>query len=65
MIKRAIYWFRNNLRLRDNPSLTDAIARSEELLLVYVINPQLHNTHPLGFKEMWLLPMEIFSRICE
>jgi deoxyribodipyrimidine photo-lyase len=51
MIKRAIYWFRNNLRLRDNPSLTDAIARSEELLLVYVINPQLHNTHPLGFER--------------
>jgi deoxyribodipyrimidine photo-lyase len=49
MIKRAIYWFRNNHRLLDNPSLTNAIARSEELLLVYFINPKLHHTHPLGF----------------
>jgi len=51
MIKRAIYWFRNNLRLLDNPSLADAIARSEELLFVYVVNPKLKNAHPLGFKH--------------
>lgn len=31
----AIYWFRNDLRLRDNPSLLRAIAASKTLLCVY------------------------------
>jgi deoxyribodipyrimidine photo-lyase len=50
MISMAIYWFRNNLRIHDNPSLVDAVRKSEQLLLVYVINQNLLQTHPLGFK---------------
>ena len=33
---RAIYWFRNDLRLNDNPSLNLALKKSDEILFVYI-----------------------------
>jgi len=33
-MKRIIYWFRNDLRLHDNPALWQACARADELLPV-------------------------------
>jgi deoxyribodipyrimidine photo-lyase len=36
--KVAIHWFRNDLRLRDNPSLAHAHTVSEEVLHLYVID---------------------------
>lgn len=35
----AIIWFRNNLRLHDNPTLVNAIQGSESLLCVYCHEP--------------------------
>lgn len=35
----SIYWFRNDLRLADNPALLDACAASDRLVLVYVRSP--------------------------
>ncbi len=40
-----LYWFRNNLRLHDNPSLTQAIATGQEVVPVYVIDSR-HVTAP-------------------
>ena len=37
---RAIHWFRNDLRLRDNTALADA-CRARELALVFVLDPRL------------------------
>ncbi|WP_231624471.1 deoxyribodipyrimidine photo-lyase [Limnohabitans sp. 63ED37-2] len=49
----VIYWFRNDLRLHDNPALQQAIAlakqRSTWLLPVYVHDTGLQLTSPWGF----------------
>jgi len=37
---RAIHWFRNDLRLRDNTALSEA-ARADELVLLFVEDPRL------------------------
>lgn len=51
MIQKGIYWFRNNLRLHDNPSLVRAVASCEKLLLVYIFNSKLEQNHALGFEN--------------
>ena len=33
---RALYWFRNNLRLDDNPSLLSAVNEAESILFIYI-----------------------------
>ena len=49
----VIYWFRNDLRLHDNPALQQAIALAEQhqtwLLPVYVHDTALRLTSPWGF----------------
>ena len=35
----SIHWFRNGLRLHDNPCLLDACQKSDKLLPLYVIDP--------------------------
>ena len=34
-MKKAIYWFRKNLRISDNPSLKDAIEQNDEVICIY------------------------------
>ena len=51
MKKKAIYWFRKNLRLRDNPSLVRASKEVKEILPVYIIDVDLYGDHDLGFKK--------------
>ena len=36
----SIHWFRNGLRLHDNPCLLDACLKSDRLLPLYVIDPE-------------------------
>lgn len=36
----SIHWFRNGLRLHDNPCLLDACCKSERLVPLYVIDPE-------------------------
>lgn len=38
MQKKILVWFRNDLRLRDNEMLAEAIAKSDEILPVYVFD---------------------------
>ena len=38
--KVSIHWFRNGLRLHDNPCLLDACKQSDKLLPLYVIDPE-------------------------
>jgi deoxyribodipyrimidine photo-lyase len=37
-VKRAIVWFRNDLRLADNPALVAALGGAEEILPVFVLD---------------------------
>ena len=36
--KRAIVWFRNDLRLHDNEALTEALRNAEEIMPVYIFD---------------------------
>ena len=38
-----VFWFKRDLRLRDNPALTKAIDQGQALLLLYVFEPSLMN----------------------
>ncbi len=42
-MSKAIYWFRNNLRLHDNPSLNQALRENYEVIPVFIF-PQEHST---------------------
>lgn len=37
-MNRCIYWFRRDLRLRDNRSLSLAISRSDEVIPIYIVD---------------------------
>ena len=52
MSEKAIYWFRNNLRLHDNPSLLKATKEDKKKILpVYIVSNQLHEENKLGFQN--------------
>ena len=42
-MSRAIFWFRRDLRLSDNPALLAAIAESDEIIPVFILDPKLIN----------------------
>lgn len=44
-----IYWFRNDLRLADNPAFVQACLQADCLLSVYIHLPQGGSTHAAGF----------------
>jgi deoxyribodipyrimidine photo-lyase len=44
-----IYWFRNDLRLADNPAFAEACLHADRLLPIYIHLPQASNVHALGF----------------
>ncbi len=43
MTKKAILWFRRDLRLRDNPALCKAVRENYEILPVYIQDTRLEN----------------------
>lgn len=48
-MKTLIYWFRNDLRLSDNPALVHACLQTDYLLPIYIHAPQSSAFHALGF----------------
>ena len=44
---RSLLWFKQDLRLDDHPAL-QAAAAADELLAVYVLDPQLFEASALG-----------------
>ncbi|OWK69780.1 DASH family cryptochrome [Pedobacter sp. AJM] len=40
MSKKVLVWFRNDLRLHDNELLVEAIAKSDSILPVYILDPR-------------------------
>lgn len=51
MAQRIIYWFRNDLRLRDNEALFSAVASASEIIPVYVFDPRQFDKTKLGFRR--------------
>jgi deoxyribodipyrimidine photo-lyase len=48
----AIYWFRNDLRLEDNPSFLQACKAADSLLPVYMHQPNLEQETAWGFPRI-------------
>jgi deoxyribodipyrimidine photo-lyase len=51
-VKTAIYWFRNDLRLGDNPAFIKACKAADYLLPVYVHQPNLGQETQWGFARI-------------
>jgi len=41
MTSRSIIWFRRDLRINDNPALLAALAESDEIIPVFILDPTL------------------------
>ena len=50
-----IVWFRDDLRLSDNPALSEAVESGRTLLCVYVLDEESENIRPLGGAAKWWL----------
>jgi deoxyribodipyrimidine photo-lyase len=55
MTKPAILWFRQDLRLTDNPALTDAIENELPVIPVYIYAPEEDDGWPPGGASKWWL----------
>ena len=51
-MRKSIYWFRKNLRLRDNPSLFNAIKDNDEIIFIYIIDLQTYSPNGLDIHEI-------------
>ncbi len=52
--KKVIFWFRQDLRLADNPALVEA-AKAGHVLPVYIFDTSPKNPRPLGDPSKWWL----------
>jgi len=48
--KKSLVWFRNNLRLTDNEVLHEASVNSEQLILVYILDPRHWQESPIKMR---------------
>lgn len=55
MTSPTIVWFRDDLRLADNPALSWAIDRGGPLVLVYLLDEHSPEIRPLGSASKWWL----------
>src|SRR5579863_3646290 len=51
----ALVWFRQDLRLSDNPALADAVARGGPVIPVYIWAPEEEGAWPPGAASKWWL----------
>jgi deoxyribodipyrimidine photo-lyase len=61
---KALMWFRNDLRLDDNPALNFAAENFAEVVPVYIFSPEEEAEWPLGAASRWWLhhSLEALSR---
>lgn len=55
MAETSIVWFRDDLRVADNPALTAAIARGGAVVALYVLDEESDGVRPLGGALKWWL----------
>ena len=51
-MNKAIYWFRKNLRINDNPSLYNAIKENDEVICIYIKNYSIYNPSGIDIGNM-------------
>ncbi|MCB0813561.1 MAG: deoxyribodipyrimidine photo-lyase, partial [Flavobacteriales bacterium] len=51
-MKRALVWFRNDLRLSDNPALAAAVRHAEEVLPLFVLDPRQTGACSFGLERL-------------
>ena len=51
----ALVWFRNDLRISDNPALSAAINRGGPVAGLYVLETERDGARPLGAAASWKL----------
>lgn len=54
-VQPIVVWFRDDLRLADNPALTAAIARGSPLVAVYILDDETPGSWRLGGAARWWL----------
>ncbi len=55
MTERSIVWFRNDLRLSDNPALTAAVDRGAPVICLYIDDTENHGGLATGAASRWWL----------
>ena len=55
MTDSTLVWFRNDLRLTDNPALIDACASGNPVYCVYIFDDSGKHSRPLGGAQKWWL----------
>ncbi|MEO2119696.1 MAG: deoxyribodipyrimidine photo-lyase, partial [Microbacterium sp.] len=55
MTSRTIVWFRDDLRIGDNPALHEAVNRGEPIVAVFVLDEHTPGIRPLGAASRWWL----------
>ncbi|MFE5409485.1 cryptochrome/photolyase family protein [Microbacterium sp. NPDC056569] len=61
MARPSIVWFRDDLRLADNPALRAAIDRDEPIIALYVLDEGSPGIRPLGGAARWWLHHSLAS----
>ncbi len=61
MVSPSIVWFRDDLRLADNPALTAAIDRGDPVVALYVLDEESPGVRPLGGAARWWLHHSLAS----
>ena len=61
MARSAIVWFRNDLRLADNPALSEAVALGGEVVPLYVLDDEAAGRWRLGGAARWWLHHSLAS----
>ncbi len=57
----SLVWFRDDLRLADNPALSAAVSRGEPVIGVYVLDEDSPGIRPLGGAARWWLHHSLAS----
>lgn len=61
MTSPSLVWFRDDLRLADNPALRAAIDRGEPVVALYVLDEESSGIRPLGAAARWWLHHSLAS----
>ena len=61
MARPTIVWFRDDLRLADNPALRAAIDRGEPIIALYALDEESPGIRPLGGAARWWLHHSLAS----
>ncbi|NDH08839.1 MAG: deoxyribodipyrimidine photo-lyase [Gammaproteobacteria bacterium] len=59
-MSKALFWFRQDLRLIDNPGLASACQSHDEILLIYILDPKVKNT-----AQAWWLHFSLCNLIAD